>query len=502
MKKQCMLVCVFIIAVSILLSCKKSEYNNTEHISPTPVITEKIENDVKTTEEEVKPTKTPVAMKEKQAILKADINHDGEQEQLCIDTNKVDLEQKVTLSVINDKKKTLWSEDAFLAHTGWNSLYLCTLESGEYLLRYLPTMFQGICSYSYELFYLDESGAVKSVETDAIDFSINTGDEVNYNPEELTAFAKKVNTYLENSILLLSTEEGVLEYSTKENKITRTETYSWLEDGSVRLDSEELLAKLKQYNDEYLSHFHLGDGNRFLIYLFGESHKVPYQSEYNGEDYDGDGLLDTAVIGANKKNTNNCAVAITFGNGEILYISDCINGANNFKIAGSDLNGDGAKEIIIICDLCCNGGDGAYKLMVYTKKNGVYVRIPLPKGYDAETGFDYPLVWNGKTATITYTTIGTTEVIDNSVLESHYIRINGNSEKGSLKKMVPVTTKADGVCDFTVNTDKEVPVLILKQYLTGPSGVHADCIGYVLTELSLSLDNKWEIVNAYYLVSD
>ncbi|MGB4660538.1 MAG: hypothetical protein WBI07_15285, partial [Mobilitalea sp.] len=449
-----------------------------------------------------KPTEVPEAVKGKEITLLADLNHDGEKEQLRIDTGTAETEQKVTLSVIDQKDKILWSEETFLAHTGWNSLYLCTWKEEEYLLRYLPTMYQGMCSYSYELFYLDESGKAESVSSDAIDFSINPGDEVNYDAEELAAFAEKVNAFLENSILIVSTEEGVLEYSTEEKKITRTETYSWLEDGSVKFESEELLDRLTQYEDEYLSHFDLGDGNRFLIYLFGASHNVPYQSEYNGEDYDGDGLLDSAEMGTRKRNTDNSVIVITFGNGEILYISDCINGANNFKIAGSDLNGDGVKEIIIISDLCCNGGDGAYELMVYTKKNDVYVKIPLPEGYDAELGFDYPLEWDGKTATITYTTLATTEVIDNSVLESHYIRTSGNSDTVNLEEMPPVTTKADGVCDFTINTDQDVPVLILKQYLTGPSGSHADCIGYVLTELSLSTENVWKIINAYYLVSD
>ncbi len=40
---------------------------------------------------------------------------------------------------------------------------------------------------------------------------------------------------------------------------------------------------------------------------------------------------------------------------------------------------------------------------------------------------------------------------------------------------------------------------MLKQYLIGPTGVHADCAGYMVTGLQLNADNSWEIAGAYYL---
>ena len=43
---------------------------------------------------------------------------------------------------------------------------------------------------------------------------------------------------------------------------------------------------------------------------------------------------------------------------------------------------------------------------------------------------------------------------------------------------------------------------MLKQYLVGPTGVHVDCIGYMVTELQINTDNSWKLLNVYYLPSD
>jgi len=180
----------------------------------------------------------------------ADVTQDSRRETLVTDIGLVREEQMAALSVLNSNGDIIWSSEAHLAHAGWNSLYLCTINGKEYLFRYNPVIYQGHANYAYELFYLDESGTEHPAAGNYIEFSINPG-ETDYSPEDLAAFADEVNSYLKNSYLLLSTENGKLEYSTPDNKITGTETYSWLDNGNISYENDVLADKLRRYKEEY-----------------------------------------------------------------------------------------------------------------------------------------------------------------------------------------------------------------------------------------------------------
>ncbi len=182
--------------------------------------------------------------------FEADLTHDGSMDTIIVDTSRVAEEQTAFVSVVNEYGKTLWSNEAATAHAGWNSLYLTTIEGKDYILRYQPSMFQGIAAYEYDLFYLDNAGSELPYDSGRIEFSINPG-KIDYEPKDLVSFAGKVNDYFKNSYLLLSTENGDVKYSTPQNKITGAENYSWLDGGGVTYDSQVLLDKLIKYKEKY-----------------------------------------------------------------------------------------------------------------------------------------------------------------------------------------------------------------------------------------------------------
>ena len=71
----------------------------------------------------------------------------------------------------------------------------------------------------------------------------------------LVDFNTKINSYLKNSILILSTIDGNLEYSTEMDKITKSEEYSFLysyEQGLTYDKSDNLKQKLEKYHDYVL----------------------------------------------------------------------------------------------------------------------------------------------------------------------------------------------------------------------------------------------------------
>jgi hypothetical protein len=185
-----------------------------------------------------------------------------------------------------------------------------------------------------------------------------------------------------------------------------------------------------------------------------------------------------------------------------LIIDGLEPGREEFKIAGADLNNDGKNEIILISDMGSNGGDGIYGLLVYAKQGQVYQSVALPAEYDVFAGIPYYLNWDGTSAAILDYKKRTVLQVDKDILGAHYARTGQTEEWDKLQGKAAEPVAADGICDFAVQMKKEKVKLIIKQYLTGPTGVHVDCIGYVLTELELKNDNTWSQTAVYFLPSD
>ncbi|WOO34747.1 M56 family metallopeptidase [Anaerocolumna sp. AGMB13020] len=233
--------------------------------------------------------------------------------------------------------------------------------------------------------------------------------------------------------------------------------------------------------------------------LFGKAHDYYLKDHYKGEDYDGDGVKDTALI--EKKGSSN-TITVSFGNQEVLTVEGLEPGREEFKIAGADLNKDGENEIILISDTGTNGGDGIYGLRVYEKQGQVYQPVALPAEYDVYAGFPYYLNWDGNSAAILNHNKSTVLEVHKDILEAHYARTGQREEWNKIQGKAAEPVAADGICDFAIQMKEEKVKLIIKQYLTGPTGVHADCIGYVLTELELKSDNTWSQTAVYFLPSD
>jgi len=180
-------------------------------------------------------------------VTYADLTHDGVNEKIAVDVSSVEETQEAILKVLNDDGRVIWQESAGIPHVGWNSVYLCTVDGKDYLLRYNPYMNQGWGSYSYILFSIDAEGNEKIIDEDDVLFDI-TGQTDEFDIEKLVSFHNKINGYLDKSILLLSTEQGEVEYSTEDKKITRKEEFFWLYGVDTEYDENDLLEdKLRKY---------------------------------------------------------------------------------------------------------------------------------------------------------------------------------------------------------------------------------------------------------------
>lgn len=144
--------------------------------------------------------------KEKQQPL-LDLNRNGIEEELKLTEDSGSQSQTVE---IYENGERIFYEEGSIFHVGWNALFLCTLDGESYLLRYNPTMYQGSCGYTYELFTLEDGG--RTIAQNEVLFDVNF-DAPYHDPidtDAVDAFLNEINGYLSHSEQLLNTDANLL----------------------------------------------------------------------------------------------------------------------------------------------------------------------------------------------------------------------------------------------------------------------------------------------------
>ena len=184
---------------------------------------------------------------------------------LAPDLNRNGVAEEVRLTDIDDGKGQqleIWeNSERILFRTGYfgskevnfgegsASIFLCTLDGEDYLLRYRPTMYQGVCMYSYELSTLTGNKETM-VRWNSVDFDINFGsfNHNDFDSESIAAFMDEINDLLSHSVQMLNTDSDLLAVFEKEGRLY--DSLWWLDDwGSefIRDESKSLQENLEDF---------------------------------------------------------------------------------------------------------------------------------------------------------------------------------------------------------------------------------------------------------------
>ena len=145
----------------------------------------------------------------------------------------------------------IWSEPGYFFHMGQNSVFLCTLDGKDYLLRYSTYMALGNSGYYYQLFTLTRDGQEQVVQTNSVWFDVNfdypTHRDRDFDPEAIAAFMDEINGLLAHSVLLINTDSVLMRTFQKEGRLY--DSLGWLDDLPVfvRDETASLLENLTQY---------------------------------------------------------------------------------------------------------------------------------------------------------------------------------------------------------------------------------------------------------------
>lgn len=132
---------------------------------------------------------------------------------------------------ITEQKKTIWTETAHAAHAGWNTVFAVRSDGEDYLLQYHPTMYQGFCTYSYQVFSLDPSGERLPLRDASVEFDISWGSPLHsFDADAVLTFVEQLNGELEEGgALLLNTDDSVSAMDPESPQ----ETLPWLQEGGL-----------------------------------------------------------------------------------------------------------------------------------------------------------------------------------------------------------------------------------------------------------------------------
>ena len=108
-----------------------------------------------------------------------------------------------------DAPKLLFDGTLALQHPVWGSFLAVTVEGKDNFLMFAPVMYQGFATYWYELISFREDGSADLLDRGEVSFDLSFGrDGHQFDAEAIAGFFWKLRGILQNSTVLMSTENG------------------------------------------------------------------------------------------------------------------------------------------------------------------------------------------------------------------------------------------------------------------------------------------------------
>ena len=140
-----------------------------------------------------------------------DLDGDGRSERLTIEETRMANSADASPVLLYDADGALLEELGYAgqSHAGWVTYALVDLDSGTYLMSYMPTMFQGEAYYSYSLLAVSEGQLVSRTSAE-VQFSANPGAKNDF--AAMTEFQRQANDVWQRSRLLFTTDQEMLSH--------------------------------------------------------------------------------------------------------------------------------------------------------------------------------------------------------------------------------------------------------------------------------------------------
>ena len=142
----------------------------------------------------------------------ADLTHDGRDDLIVLETegdaSDYSLEAAVTVFTRDQagEIRTVYERQIDQSHAGWGWLYLYEENGKDYLVEYDPILYEGLSSYAFSVFYLNEEGERIQLAGDTLEFEWN-GEIGKSLEDQIKAINQKALDYMEHSRVIAAIGE-------------------------------------------------------------------------------------------------------------------------------------------------------------------------------------------------------------------------------------------------------------------------------------------------------
>ncbi len=119
--------------------------------------------------------------------------------------------------------KLLYTQDVHAARAGWGNIYLGETEEGAFIMNVDVEDRWDFGGYSYWVYRLDEEGGIRQIAGSGFDFDFTENSAITYDDELFREWMAGMTPWLENSHLILSSQEGEV----RTEKISEADKYSY-----------------------------------------------------------------------------------------------------------------------------------------------------------------------------------------------------------------------------------------------------------------------------------
>lgn len=203
--------------------------------------------ELQTQKETTELSETGVTNKTQIMWLNYDVTQDGIKDKITIDV-PAEHESRMIGCTITDgsNEKVIYHTTFSPDYSDWGELYLSEEEGFVYFIEYNPVLYQGTGNYHYEVFVL--TGGEKTIlHENNMFFNLSDMEDYTENIDKMGVFYYEINNYISNSMLLISTVDGKIQYSDEHNRLFKQEEYTFLYENNLQYTQENMYEKLREY---------------------------------------------------------------------------------------------------------------------------------------------------------------------------------------------------------------------------------------------------------------
>ena len=188
--------------------------------------------------------------------IQADLTHNGTPETIVTSVYEVlkDPKEPAIVAVESHGSNIIWKKETFLADSsetpGEDLYFLCNVDGHSCLMYYIPRINEENAEYAYKVFYLGQDGSEITIAENSISFDTVWKENMNFPVDEMAAFAKEINQYMDKAYVLMSTAGGELSYSTLDVMEIYKESYQLLTGNENISNEDELKKSLNEYKSK------------------------------------------------------------------------------------------------------------------------------------------------------------------------------------------------------------------------------------------------------------